>query len=115
MGSFDRAGAPRIDERFGFPWTRQQDAAFLEGFADRRDPETQGSRVEPLAAGVKLWPCDDVLIGLVDTAAGRHHDAQAKIDLIMAHHHEDLDLPATVVVGTAALAVGPFCGGAVAQ
>src|SRR5216683_847163 len=92
MGSLDRAGAPGIDQRFRFPWTRQQDAAFLKGFADRRDPKTQARRVEPLAAGIKLRARDDVLIALVDTAAGKHQRAGTKVDLIMAHHHEDLDL-----------------------
>src|SRR5450755_4335073 len=92
MGSLDRAGAAGIDQRVRAAWTRQQDATFLKGFADRRDPETQGSRVEPLAAGIKLRARDDVLIALVDAAAGKYQGARVKVDLIMAHHHEDLDL-----------------------
>src|SRR5882724_5176202 len=38
-GGFDLAGALCIDQRLRSLWTGQQDAAFLEGFADRRDPE----------------------------------------------------------------------------
>ena len=34
------AGALGVNEGFRAAWTRQQDTAFLKGFADRRDPET---------------------------------------------------------------------------
>src|SRR5882672_8141268 len=89
MGGLDLAGPLGIDQRLRSLRPCQQNAAFLKGFADRRDPETQSRRVEPLAATVKLGPRDDLLIALVDAAAGKHQRARIKVDLIMADHHED--------------------------
>ena len=51
----------------------------------------RGAGIEPLAAGVKRRVGDDLLIALVDAAAGKHQRARVKVDLIMAHHHEDFD------------------------
>ena len=92
MGGFNLASPLCIDQGIRSARPRQQDTALLEGFADRGDPETQGARVEPLATGIKFRSRDDLLIALVDAAAGKHQRAGVKIDLIMAHHHEDLDL-----------------------
>jgi hypothetical protein len=94
MRRLDLAGAPGIDKVVRSIGTRQQDTAFLESFADCRDPETQTSCVEPLAAGIQHRIGDDLLIALVYTAAGKHQRARIKIDLIMAHHHEDFDFVA---------------------
>src|SRR5215210_63925 len=95
--SLDLAGQLRIYQRLRSLWPRQEDAAFLKGFADRGDPKTQGSGVQPLAARIKLRHGDDFLIALVDAAARKYQRARVKVDLIMAHHHENLDLPTTVV------------------
>ena len=58
--------------------------------------------VEPLAARIKLWPRDDLLVALVDAAAGKHQRAGIEVDLIMADHHEDFDLfPLAVDVAAA--------------
>ena len=97
MGGFDLAGPFRIDQRLRSPGARQQDAALLKGLADRRDPEAQGGGIEPLAAGVERGIGDDLLVALVDAAAGKHQRAGVKVDLIMAHHHEDLDFPGGAV------------------
>ena len=91
MSGFDLARAPGIDQCLRSAGTRQKNSAFLKGFADRRDPETQRGCVEPLAAGIQLRLRDDLLIALVDTAAGKHQRAGVKVDLVMAHHHEDFD------------------------
>ena len=77
MRGFDLAGPLGIDQRLRAPRPRQQDAAFLKGLADRGDPETQGGGIEPLAAGIKLGPGDDLLIALVDAAAGKHQRARS--------------------------------------
>jgi hypothetical protein len=92
MGSFNLTGPPRIDQGIRPVRPRQQDTAFLKCFADRGDPETQGVGIEPLATGIKVAPRDNLLIALVDAAAWKHQRAGVKIDLIMAHHHENLDL-----------------------
>ena len=91
VGSFDLAGALRIDKRLRSLRPRQQDAALLEGLADRRDPETERVLVEPLAARVKRGLGNDLLVALVDAAAGKHQRAGIEVDLIMADHHEDFD------------------------
>ena len=88
-----------IDQIFRTARACQQDAAFLERLADRRDPEAQRIRIAPLAACVKFAPRDDVAIGGIDAAAGKHQRAGGELDLVMAHHHEDLDFPAPLVVG----------------
>src|ERR1700676_240912 len=92
IGSFDLAGALRVDQGVRPAPPRQQDAALLKGFADRGDPETYSPGIKPLAAGIKLRSGDDLLVALVDAAAGKHQRARVKVDLIMAYHHEDLDL-----------------------
>src|SRR6266404_4919866 len=102
VGGFDLAGALCIDQRLRSAWTRQQDAALLKGFTDRRDPETQGGGIEAFSAGIKLWPRDDLLIALVDAATGKHQRARVKVDFIMAHHHEDLDLAFAIYPGAVA-------------
>src|ERR1700685_434756 len=91
MRGFDLAGPPGIDQRLRSAGPRQQDPTFLKSFADRSDPETQVSRIEPLSAGIKRRVSDDLLIALVDAAAGKHQRARVEVDLIMADHHEDLD------------------------
>ncbi len=91
MGGFDRAGALRIDQRARTLRPRQQNAAFLEGLADRRDPEAQGVGIEPLAAGKEIAARDDLAIALVDTAAGKHQRAGIEVDFIVADHHEHFD------------------------
>ena len=91
MRGLDLAGAFGIDQRLRSLRPRQQDAAFLEGFADRGDAETQRRLVEPLAAGIQRGVGDDLLVALVDAAAGKHQRAGIEVDLIMANHHEDFD------------------------
>jgi hypothetical protein len=54
MRRLDLAGALGIDQRLRALRPRQQDAAFLKGFADRGDAETQRGLVEPLAARIEL-------------------------------------------------------------
>ena len=53
-GRLDLGGPLRVDQGFRSARTREQNAAFLERLADRSDPETQGGRIESLAAGIKL-------------------------------------------------------------
>ncbi len=101
MRGLDLAGPFGIDQCLRSGRARQQDAAFLKGLADRRDSKTQIGGVEPLAAGIERRIGDDLLVALVDTAAGKHQRAGIEVDLIMANHHEDLDLA--------------LCGEAVAQ
>src|SRR6185503_17683809 len=91
MRRLDIAGAPGIDQRLRALRPRQKDAAFLKSFADRSDAEAQRGLVQPLAARVKLWRRDNLLVALVDTAAAKHQRAGIEVDLIMANHHEDLD------------------------
>jgi hypothetical protein len=111
MGGFDLTCALGIDQGCRSAGTRQQDTAFLECFADRGDPKTQGSRIKPLAAGIEFGAGDDVLVALVDTAAGKHQRARVKIDLIMAHHHEDLDFALGAVAQQKDGGCGARCDG----
>src|ERR1700722_9243032 len=91
MRSLDLAGALGIDKAIRSADTREQDAAFLEGFADRGDPKTQSGRVESLAAGIKRGIGDDLLVAVVDAAAGKYQRPRAEIDLVVTHHHKDFD------------------------
>src|SRR5260370_39736586 len=86
--------------------TGKQDAALLKRLADGGNPETQIGGIEALAARIKRRIGDDFLIALVDAAAGKYQRAGVKIDLIMTHHHEDLDFVAALAVDA---------GGTVAQ
>ena len=72
MGGLDLARVFGVDQRLRSLGPRQQDAAFLEGLADGGDAETQRSGVEPLPVRIELRPLDDLLVVLVDTAAGKH-------------------------------------------
>src|SRR6185437_10447042 len=71
---------------------RQQDAAFLEGLADRGDAEGELLLVEPLAARIERRVSRDLAVTLVDAAAGKYQGARIELDLDVAHHHEDFDL-----------------------
>ena len=53
MRGLDLAGPFGIDQRLRSLRPRQQDAAFLKGFADRGDAEAQRGLVEPLAARIQ--------------------------------------------------------------
>src|SRR5437660_5979274 len=92
MRRLDFAGAFGIDQCLRALRPRQKDTAFLEGFADRGDTEAQRGLVEPLAARIQCRGRDDLLVALVDAAAGKHQRAGIEVDLIMADHHEDFDL-----------------------
>src|SRR3954451_16852775 len=91
MGSLELGGTLGIDQRVRSFRPREQNATFLEGLADRSDSKTQGSAVQPLAAGIEPGPGNNLLIALIDAAAGKHQRARIEIDLIVAHHHEQFD------------------------
>src|SRR6516165_9465224 len=56
----DLAGARGIHRRRSPLRPRQQDAAFLESLADRRDPETEIDLGKPLAARIKVGTRHDL-------------------------------------------------------
>ncbi len=71
-------------------WTRQQDAALLEGFADRGDPE--GQRVDVQSVGVRavFRASGQFEIGFLYPSPRKHQGAPSEVDRVMAHDHEDL-------------------------
>src|SRR6185437_9954766 len=106
MPRLDLSRHLRIDQLFRAARPRQQDSALLKRLTDRRDPETQCGVVAALAAGMEFGTADDVAIGGIDAATGKNQRAGGELDLMMAHHHEHLDLSATLVVGPATVVVG---------
>ena len=102
MQCFDLACPPRVDQRRRAPRFSQQAAALLERLADRRDPKSEILGIEAVAAGVEIRIACDLMIAGIDAAAGKHQRPGIKIDLIMAHHHEDFDF--AVAVGAGAVA-----------
>src|SRR3546814_880374 len=67
----------------------QEDAAFLERLADRGDPEREVVVVEAVAAGCHRADTR-VAVGGVDRAPWKHERSRGEVDLMVAHHHEDL-------------------------
>ncbi len=95
MQGLDLTGADGIDQDIGPARSRQQDAAFLEGLADGGNPETERHRIELRMTAVEIRTINDLAIPRVDAAARKYQGAGVELDLMMAHHHEDLDLRRT--------------------
>src|ERR1700745_4344576 len=98
MRRLDLARPPGIDQGTRTLLARQQDAAFLKGLADRGHAEAQRAGVEALPAAMKLVPGYDLLVALIDAPARKNQGARAELDLVVAHHHEHLDLALSRVV-----------------
>ena len=76
--------------------TSQQDATFLEGFADGGNAERQRVRVQPLGIRAVLRAIGQLLIGFFDSASWKHQGATGEVDGVMAHDHEDLQTGGSV-------------------
>ena len=89
---FDLACMFGIDQRLRSSRPREQNTALLEGLADCRDPKAERVGIKSLAAGTKLGLRRNLHVGLVDAAAREDQRTGIELDLMVAHHHEDLDL-----------------------
>jgi hypothetical protein len=90
--SGDEAGAARaVDKRRRAARAGEQHAAFLEGFANGGDAEGSGGGVEAVHGGATQRIAGDLRVAGIEAAAGEHERAGGEIDLVVAHHHEDLE------------------------
>ena len=69
--------------------SRQQDARLLESLANRRSPQFGLPRGGPF---IDREPVEHPRVGVlrIHLATGKHQRARGKIDLVVAHHHENL-------------------------
>jgi glutamate dehydrogenase (NADP+) len=90
--SGDEAGATRaVDKRRRAARAGEQNAAFLEGFADSGDAEGARRDVQTVHGGAADGVGSQRRILRIEAAAGKDQRAGGEIDLVVAHHHEDLE------------------------
>ena len=87
----DRTCFCRNNQIFRAARPRQQDTALLKRLADRSDAKGQRLGIEMVAAIVQFRPLGDLMIAGIDAAAGKDQRARCEFDLIVPHHHEDID------------------------
>src|SRR5581483_5857100 len=88
IGRLDLAGPLGIDQDTRALLAGQEDAALLKRLADRGHAEAERAWVAALPAAMELTPRHDLLVALIDAAAGKHQSARVELDLMMADHHE---------------------------